>query len=296
VDVATITIGIDPTLELGPLTLAWHGIMTAAGIAAGAWLGQRYARERGLDRELVLGAVVVMAVAGVVGARLLFLVEAEPDALGRPGDWLGSHGFSFYGALVVGAAAGALYLRWRGGGLRELDALAAGFPLGIAAGRLGDVINGEHFGPPTTAPWGLRHTHPEALVPSPEVAYHSGGLYELLLGAVLVAVIWPLRHRFQRPGTLLWTVMGAYAAGRFAMFFYRRDSEEAALGLVQAQWTSLALVAASAVAIAMLARPRARHSSHTSARGAADASIADPSAAGDGSEGDHLVPVVDEPP
>ena len=48
VEPAVITIDVNPMLELGPLALAWHGI----GIAAGAWLGARYARERGLDPEV----------------------------------------------------------------------------------------------------------------------------------------------------------------------------------------------------------------------------------------------------
>ena len=32
---STITIGIDPTIEIGPLTLAWHGITIALGILIG---------------------------------------------------------------------------------------------------------------------------------------------------------------------------------------------------------------------------------------------------------------------
>lgn len=60
--------------------------------------------------------------------------------------------------------------------VRYLDAMAVGFPLAMAVGRLGDVINGEHYGPATNAPWGVRNAHPDADVPSGEVGYHSGGL------------------------------------------------------------------------------------------------------------------------
>ena len=45
----------------------------------------------------------------------------------------------------------------------------------VAVGRLGDVINGEHYGPETTFLLGVRNSHPEADVPSHAVAYHSGG-------------------------------------------------------------------------------------------------------------------------
>ncbi len=76
----------------------------------------------------------------------------------------------------MAAAAIALYVRRAGLPLRSLDVLAVGLPLGVAVGRIGDVINGEHFGPPTDFALGVRNTHPDALVPSPEVTYHSGGL------------------------------------------------------------------------------------------------------------------------
>jgi phosphatidylglycerol:prolipoprotein diacylglycerol transferase len=238
-----ITIGIDPLIELGPLTLAWHGVMTAVGIVVGGTLATRYGRELGLDTQRLQNAVVIMAVAGIVGARVFYLVVAEPALLLRPGEWLGTQGFAIYGAVIASPLAAWLYLRRAGASSRYLDALAAGFPLGLAVGRIGDVINGEHYGPPTDVPWGFRYTHPDADVPSAMLAYHSGGFYEVLLGLAMFALVWPLRNRFGRPLTLLWTVVGLYGAGRFAMFFYRADSEPLALGLNEAQWASLALVA-----------------------------------------------------
>ncbi|MBA2256988.1 MAG: prolipoprotein diacylglyceryl transferase [Thermoleophilaceae bacterium] len=256
---ATITIGIDPFVELGPVTLAWHGIMTAVGILVGGWLATRNGRERGLDTARLQNAVVIMAVAGIVGARVFYLVVAEPGSLLRPGEWLGTRGFAIYGAVIASPLAAWVYLRRTGLGARYLDALAAGFPLGLAVGRIGDVINGEHYGPATDVPWAFRYTHPDADVPSALLAYHSGGFYEVLLGLAMFALVWPLRHRFQRPLMMLWTVVGLYGAGRFAMFFYRVDSEPLALGLNEAQWTSLALVAVAAFgALWSIRRPQRR--------------------------------------
>jgi len=51
VPTSTITIGVDPEFELGPLTLSWHGLMIAVGLLVGGWLARRAARERGLDPE-----------------------------------------------------------------------------------------------------------------------------------------------------------------------------------------------------------------------------------------------------
>jgi phosphatidylglycerol:prolipoprotein diacylglycerol transferase len=246
---AVIEIGIDPYIELGPLRLAWHGLMIAVGVAVGAWPAARYSRERGLDREPLYSAALILALAGIAGAKLFWLLENDARALLRPSEWLGSRGFSIYGAILLGVAALALYLRRERLSLRYLDAMAAGFPLGLAVGRIGDVINGEHYGPPSELPWAFRHTHPDADVPSALIGYHSGGFYEVVLGLAMLAAVWPFRRRFRRPGTLLWTVIALYGAGRFVMFFWRSDSDTVALSLSTAQWTSLALVVVAVAAL-----------------------------------------------
>lgn len=140
-----------------------------------------------------------------------------------------------------------LYLRWGKLSLAYLDAIAVALPLGIAVGRIGDVINGEHFGPATDFFLGVRNSHPEALTPSPDLAYHSGGLYEVLLGLAVFAIVWPLRRCLARPLAMTWLVIALLAAGRFAEFYVRSDSPDLALGLEIAQWTSLALLVAAAI-------------------------------------------------
>lgn len=254
---AVITIGIDPEISLGPVTLAWHGLMIAVGLVAGGWLATRYAREEQLDSETVVTLVTVIALAGIAGARLLYLVENEPEALVRPAQWLGSEGFSFYGAIILGVPAAIAYLYAGRGDLHHLDALAAGFPLGMALGRVGDLINGEHYGPASDLPWAFRYTHPAADVPSNAVAYHSGGFYEIVLALAMLAALWPLRSRFRRPTSLLWAVIGIYGAGRFFMFFLRSDSDEVVIGLNGAQLTSIALVLIAAAGMWMARRSTA---------------------------------------
>lgn len=243
---ATITIGIDPNISLGPVELTWHGLMTAVGIVVALWLAQRRARELGLDSSRVAQVALVMVLAGLVGARGLFLLEHDAAALLSTGEWLGNRGFSLYGGMLGGALAGLVALRSTPRPLVHLDALAAGFPLGLAVGRIGDLINGEHFRPPTDVPWGVRYTHPDALVADGATAFHSGGLYEIVLGVAMLAVLWPLRDRLRRPGQMLAAVFALYGLGRLVMFFWREDSPPFALGLVTSQWISLGFVVAGA--------------------------------------------------
>ena len=256
---AVITVGIDPYIDLGPVTLSWHGATIAIGILVGAWLAGRVAEQYGLRPDPMMTVAALAAAGGLLGGRLLYL--AEHDTLLEPGGWLGTNGFSFNGGLALAAIAIAVYIRRTGLPLRYLDAIAVGLPLGVAVGRIGDVINGEHYGPPSDLFLAVRNTHPDASVPSPDIAYHSGGLYDLLLGALIFAIVWPLRHRLHRPTEIMWLVIALIGAGRFVEFFARSDSETVALGLTTAQWTSLTILAVGVIGMALtrrLARIRLR--------------------------------------
>lgn len=239
---AVITISIDPEIQLGPLTLAWHGVTIALGILIGGVAASRWLRERGLDVEPMYTIGAFAALGGIVGARIFYLFEHDPAGLLVPDRLIGSRGFTFDGGVILAAALIAAYVHRTGLSGRYLDAGAAGLPLGVAIGRVGDVINGEHYGERSTFLLAVRNAHPDALTPDSRFAYQNGGLYEVLLAAAIFAVAWPLRHRFSRPGDLAWLVLGLFAAGRFFEFFLRGDSPQLALGLNNAQWTSLALL------------------------------------------------------
>jgi len=177
---ALITIGIDPTIEVGPITVAWHGLTIAIGILVGGVVAASEARRRDLDPERLYAIGLIVAIAALIGGRVFFVVEH--GLLTDPGAWFSSTGFTFYGGFIAAAASIVLYLRRERLSLAYLDAIAVGLPLGLAVGRIGDVINGEHFGPATDFFLGVRNAHPDALTPSPDLVYHSGGLYEVMLG------------------------------------------------------------------------------------------------------------------
>jgi phosphatidylglycerol:prolipoprotein diacylglycerol transferase len=242
-----VTIGLAPTFDVGPVSFAWHGIMTAVGLLVGAGVASWLARRRGLSPDPIWLMTLTIAVAGVAGARLFYLAQADPAGLLTP--WSGGlEGFAFYGAVIVGLPVAAVTLRVaRQPVLPYLDMLAVGFLAGMVLGRVGDLINGEHYGPPTNLPWGVTYTNPSAHVPAVGVAYHSGALYEIVLVGVLFVGALLVARRNPPAGTLMWSVLGAYALGRFAIFFGVRDVDVVALGLRQAQWTSLGLIGVAAL-------------------------------------------------
>jgi phosphatidylglycerol---prolipoprotein diacylglyceryl transferase len=243
---AVITVGIDPTIELGPVTIAWHGLTIAIGIVIGGLAVADDARRRGLEPERVYAIGMIVVISALVAGRAFYLLEH--GELDDPGTWLGTTGFTFYGGFIAAALGIAYYVRRQKLGISYLDAIAAGLPLGLAIGRIGDVINGEHYGPASNFLLAVRNTHPDALTPTHNLAYHSGGLYEMMIGAIVFAIAWQLRKRLEpRPLALTWLVLALLALGRFFEFFLRSDSADLALGLEIAQWTSLLVLAVAAV-------------------------------------------------
>jgi phosphatidylglycerol:prolipoprotein diacylglycerol transferase len=241
-EAATITIGIDPLIRLGPVTIAWHGLTIALGVLVGGLVASREARRRSLDTAPLQPMGLILIAGAIVGSRAFYL--AEHGELDSPAQWVDDRGFTFYGGFILVSLGLGLYV-WRSRlSVEYLDSIALGLALGYAIGRIGDVINGEHYGPATDFVLGVRNTHPDAGVPSPDVAYHNGGLYESLIGLMVFAVAFMFRRRLRgTPSSVIWLVLGLMAAGRFVEFFVRSDSAGSALGLETAQWTSLGLMA-----------------------------------------------------
>ena len=252
---AVITIGIDPMVHLGPVTLAWHGLTIAIGILVGGLMAGVEARARGLDTEPLQIMGMILVVGALVGAKIYYL--AEHGLLTDTSAWVDTRGFTFYGGFIAAALGLGAYVWRQRLSIDYLDAIALGLPLGYGIGRIGDIINGEHYGPATTFFLGVRNTHPDAEVPSHAIAYHNGGLYESMIGFATFAVALALHRRLRaRPTAMIWLVMALLALGRFVEFFSRSDSAASEFGLETAQWTSIGLLLIAGAGAWITARRR----------------------------------------
>jgi prolipoprotein diacylglyceryl transferase len=206
------------------------------------WLAWRNDRIEG---EKIYDAAFWAVVIGLLGARIHFVAENWHLFANN---WVkvlyvNEGGISQWGG-IFGAMVGIWFWSWRNkySFWKLLDNVAIPALVGLAIGRIGDVINGEHHGTPTDVPWGVRYVNPHTLG-QPGLVVHPEVAYEMILCVFLVLLLLPLlgRIRARVPAGVagLW-ILALYAAGRFWLSYYRADQIE--WGLRQAQWACLVMV------------------------------------------------------
>jgi phosphatidylglycerol:prolipoprotein diacylglycerol transferase len=225
----TITIGMDPNIaEFGSLQLTWHGIFTAIGIAAGVYLGAYLGRREGFTEDDAYSIALVGVPCGIIGARALYVIENQERFHGQWLDVLkvNEGGISIYGAIIGGVLGAVIYGWFRKMPiLRGLDAAGFGILLGMAIGRIGDIINGEHVAKASSLPWAVEYTHPS----SPSFTFgptHPATAYELIGDLLIMGIMWIIFTRVWRhwPGVTFFTGLILYSAMRFGVSYLRIDS------------------------------------------------------------------------
>ena len=287
-----IRIGIDPDLfEVGNFVLTWHGFLTFVAVALAVFLVGRWAKKEGMDTDSVYSVAVWAIVGGIVGTRILHVIDFWDFYSNNPIQalkiWQG--GITIYGAILGGFLGGATYMvvrnhprflrAWNGmGGKLEraplpsvghlADLTTPALLVAMAVGRIGDIINGEHVAKLTSLPWGFVYSHSES--PSNVMygllASHPAVVYEMLWDiAILGVVILPLRNRLRPYGMLFALYLAAYSVGKFFVSFLRLDKEWV-LGLTEAQFVALAVLAITVPLLLFKAR-FVKPSAPTRARG-----------------------------
>ena len=227
----------DPiAISIGPLAVRWYGLMYLLAFAGFYFLGRyrlgkdHFSRASGLavnehEDLLFWGALGV-----VLGGRLGYALFYQPGFyLAHPLQvlelWKG--GMSFHGGLLGVLLAVALFCVRRGKRfLSVMDFVAPLVPLGLAAGRMGNFINGELWGRPTDLPWGVVFPQAgDALARHPSQLYEFGGE-----GVLLFALLWWYSSRPRGVGAVGGMFLLGYAVTRFLAEFGRQP--DAFLGFV----------------------------------------------------------------
>ncbi|GIW08935.1 MAG: prolipoprotein diacylglyceryl transferase [Dehalococcoidia bacterium] len=231
-----IEISIDPTMfTLGPFAITWHGFFSAVGLFIGVWVAARLAPSVGMTSDDVYNGAPWAVLGGIIGARLFHVVDRWDYYSQNPAQiiMITEGGIAIYGAVVGGILAGYLYARYAKLPVPWFaDAAAIGLILGQGIGRIGDIINGEHWGRPADVPWAVVYTHPQTLGQI-GVPVHLAVGYEMVLDLALFGLLLALWRKLPG-GVIFWLYLGLYSAIRLVTGFYRIDTIWA-FGLSQQQ-------------------------------------------------------------
>lgn len=229
----------DPiAIELGPLKIHWYGIMYLVGFGLAWWLGRFRAKQpRSGWNEQQVGDLIFFGALGVIlGGRIGYIVfynfsgfMAEPLSLFKI--WQG--GMSFHGGVI-----GVIISMWLFGRKFDkrffdiADFVAPLFPLGYAAGRIGNFINGELWGRVAEVPWAM--VFPGA-GPLPR---HPSQLYQAFLeGIVVFLVLWFYSSRPRPRMAVSGMFLLLYGTFRFIDEFFRQP--DAHLGFIAFGWLTM---------------------------------------------------------
>lgn len=141
------------------VTVKSYGLMMVIGFLAAVTVIRLLSRRFTKDPQHITNAALYSLIAGVIGARIFFVVhyfdEFRGDLLGVFAIWRG--GLELLGGVLLAIAVILLYIRYHKLPLRHyLDVLAVGLMMALVFGRIGCFLNGCCYGKPTELPWAVR--------------------------------------------------------------------------------------------------------------------------------------------
>ncbi len=254
-----MVIHIDPYLLRDPFLLQWYEVTLFISLAVSLMLLWKLAARYELQPSRALQLALVALPGGLIGARLLHVIDSYSYYAANPAlalrVWDG--GFAQYGmmlgwlgfALVVNRFWVQLPAR------RFLDLAPVPLLTGFAIGRMGCLLHGCCFGNATSLPWGVTFTHPDSLINrvAPElegVAVHPVPAYEMILFALLAAALLYLQPRLRSvPYASFMLFLLGHSVIRFGTSFLRHDyTDLQRVGwLTQAQVIAACLFAAAVI-------------------------------------------------
>ncbi|WP_293762443.1 prolipoprotein diacylglyceryl transferase [uncultured Aquitalea sp.] len=275
----------DPiAVQLGPLAIHWYGLMYLLGFGLFLLLGNyRIRRGHAFMTSKLLDDLLTYGVLGVVvGGRLGQVLFYEPGYFfSHPLEifmvWKG--GMSFHGGFLGVLIAMQLFARKHGRSFWELtDFIAPLVPLGLAAGRIGNFINGELWGRVASPdlPWAM--LFPQAarddllqgqtsadlmnmLARYGALPRHPSQLYEFALeGIALFVALWLFSGKARPRGQVSAVFLMGYGLARFVCEYFR-SPDEGIFGqsyfISMGQWLSLPMILIGAALFVWFGKRRA---------------------------------------
>lgn len=254
--------------QMGGIVGYSYGLMIGIGALLAIFVSEWRAKRRGLDGELVFSAAVWGLLAGLLGAKLTFIISNIKLLFTNPSYVLGTDGFTVYGGVVLGIIVGGLIVKRKKVDVPVyLDLVIPQIALAQGFGRIGCFLAGCCYGKPTDSHFGVVFPV-EAIAPSgipliPTQLISAAG--DLLIFAILLLLsnfatdylkvrkgeeelldkdAVTKKLRFFQPLSMSGMYLILYGIGRFAIEFLRADPRRTALGLTSNQYVSIVFVIA----------------------------------------------------
>ena len=218
-----------------PIAVHWYGLTYLVAFALFLWLARvRVARPPFVDTGWTKRDVedLLFYKPGYYAAHPL-----EAFAV-----WKG--GMAFHGGLLGAIVAMMLFAKLRHRPwLQVTDLVAPCVPTGLAAGRIGNFINGELWGRPAdpSLPWAM--VFPQS---GSDVPRHPSQLYQFALeGLLLFVVLWLYARKPRQTGQVSGAFLIGYGVLRFVAEYFREPDSFIglqALGLSRGQWLCVPMV------------------------------------------------------
>jgi len=213
--------------------------MIALGFLVALWAAKPLAKRMELDYEKVSNGIFVVFIAGIVGARLYYVLLRWDfyihNLIEIPQTWHG--GLSIHGGIIAGVLAAIWYCRANALPLlKSLDYWTCLVPLAQGIGRWGNFFNSEAYGAPVSEDFALKLFIPEnARIPqfASNSFYHPTFLYESVWNILLFLFLYFFASKklSAYPGLSFCVYLAGYSLGRIIIEPIRIDSVANFMGM-----------------------------------------------------------------
>lgn len=258
---------------LFPFTLQfhWYGLVIGVAIVITVTLIEKIV-SRWLSEQEFTYLTFITLVMGIIGARGYHILTDWSLYQDQPlQTWLAvwNGGLGIYGAIMgggVGIVIGSLFLKKQSHLMHFVDAVSITLPIGQVIGRIGNYLNRELYGLPTSLPWGIV-IPPEYRLAQYQSSerFHPLFLYEMLAMSIAFFFLWTTYQQKKRPLGSGWYVgcyLIWYSLTRWLLEWLRIDSARVPglAGMLSiAQWVAVGLFLLGVVLVVRNSRSQEQH-------------------------------------
>lgn len=248
-------------ITIGGFTIAFYGMIIAAGMLSGLWLACHQAQRTGQKKEVYTDFAIYAIIFSLIGARLYYVVfswENYKDDLLQIFNTRGG-GMAIYGAVIAAILTAIIYCKVKKYNFFLLaDTAVGGLVLGQIIGRYGNFFNREAFGEYTNSLFAMRlrvdqvnpanitelmRSHMTTVNGVQYIQVHPTFLYESLWNILVLVLILVFTTKKKFNGEIFLLYLVGYALGRVWIEGLRTDQLQiGSTGIAVSQVLSGAIV------------------------------------------------------